>query len=397
MATIASLAVSLGFEPKEFDKGLSKALSSLSSFDAAAQGVFEGLGASPALAGNLANLAGRFVDLAVDAGRFVAAQFAVIESTGELAERLGASIEKTSELAYVAQVAGVSLQEFGNFMEKGAAKLGEARIEGGKAAEAFTQIGLSIEELARLDPTEQFIRISEAIRGFDKGLQSRLAMDIYGKKMGQMLNILKMSSAEFETLRAGALGTGNVLTETDVQEVAKSNMALRQLQAAFDGMAKQIAIEISPALTGLANALTGLSKSVLAEKGAGAAKFWAEGLEQMFDSREKFLESVADISPVLASLGKMFIPEDAFSPKKPGARTGGGSPSLTDIARPLTDIVRPLVTALGVDLSRMSIEGLKMQKDAPMLDEAKKQTGYQQQIAENTARLLGGGVVPVAQ
>jgi hypothetical protein len=79
-----------------------------------------------------------------------------------------------------------------NKMQK---ELVKAAKDPGGANNPFAEIGLSAEELMKMNPSEQFFAISEAIKQIqDPAKQAAASMAIFGKSGGQLLTVFKGSS-----------------------------------------------------------------------------------------------------------------------------------------------------------------------------------------------------------
>lgn len=123
--------------------------------------------------------------LAVTAGITAYARSVVngIDALNDLKDATGASIENISALEDVALRAGGSFDVVGTSLLKFNAVLKDAK-PGSNAEAALKAIGLSAEELKRLDPAEALLKTATALQGFaDDGNKGRITLELFGKAL----------------------------------------------------------------------------------------------------------------------------------------------------------------------------------------------------------------------
>jgi hypothetical protein len=130
-----------------------------------------------------------------------------IDQLNDLKDATGASIENLSALEDVAVRTGTSLDTAGAAVLKLNQALNTASDPKSDAAAALKALGLSVEELKRLDPVLALQKVGAAIDGFaDDGTKARIVMELLGKSTGQLAPLLK------DLAEAGQL-TAKVTTE----------------------------------------------------------------------------------------------------------------------------------------------------------------------------------------
>lgn len=119
----------------------------------------------------------------------------------KLADKTGVSLQGLQRF----QIAG---DDAGNTIEQltAAISMMENRLASGdkSAVAALQSLGLSLQDLQRLSPENQFIALSDAIRGIkDPTEQTRIAMDLFGRSGAEVLPTLKRG---FDDLKGSAVG-----------------------------------------------------------------------------------------------------------------------------------------------------------------------------------------------
>lgn len=154
---------------------------------------------------------------------FIARTVDGIDALNDLKDATGASIENLSALEDVAVRTGTSMDTAGDAVLKLNKALNTASDPKSGAAEALRALGLSVDELKRLDPVLALQKVGVALAGFaDDGNKGRVTMELLGKSTGQLAPLLK------DLAEAGKL---NATVTTEQAEAAeKFNKQLFALQ-----------------------------------------------------------------------------------------------------------------------------------------------------------------------
>jgi hypothetical protein len=114
-----------------------------------------------------------------------------LDALNDLADATGASIENLSALEDAAARTGTSMDTVGGAVIKLNKTLADAK-PGSDAAAALKALGLSAEELKKLDPAEALRRTAVALAGFaDDGNKARLTQELFGKSLKEVAPLLK--------------------------------------------------------------------------------------------------------------------------------------------------------------------------------------------------------------
>lgn len=178
----------------------------------------------------------RFIQSSLDAG----------DEIQKLAIQTGASTEFLSEMRGVLELSGVSYGTFTKALTKGAKALGDAQAGLKTQSEAFSRLGLDIDQLAQLNPEELFFTIGTAIASIeDPTARSAAQAELLGAKSVELLRFFRQSPEAIATMRAEQVKFGNSLSRDMTDKMAASNDAMARLRQQFKGVGNAFALEFS--------------------------------------------------------------------------------------------------------------------------------------------------------
>ena len=166
-----------------------------------------------------------------------------LDALNDLKDATGASIENISALEDVAKRTGTSFDTVGTSLIKFNAALKESK-PGSDAEAALKAIGLSAQELKKIDPAEALLKTATALAGFaDDGNKARLTQELFGKSLKEVAPFLK------DLAEKGAL---NATVTTAQAEAAEAfNKQLFALKKNTEDAARAIVGDLLPALNKL--------------------------------------------------------------------------------------------------------------------------------------------------
>lgn len=218
----------------------------------------------------------------VAAGAAVAAGVAVqvrkqmdlISSTADVAEMLGMTTDALTRLRHQAEMTGVANNNLDMGVRRMTRRISEAAQGTGSAVSALDELGLSAERLAQMSPDQQFDAISVAMQGVqNQSDKLRIAFKIFDTD----------GAALVRTMAAGAEGAaeaarytqqwGLALDDIQSQKVAQASDAIDLATKAGEGFWKQLTVQLSPAITGVATELLSWGESFGSAEGAAASAY----------------------------------------------------------------------------------------------------------------------------
>ena len=223
MATIASLDVRMGVNSAPLRAGLDEAQRRSQRFVRNQQTTFQRLNRT------FSNLRGGFLAFAAALG---AGQ--ILRSTDELiklTDQTELSFDAFQRLSFALGQTGVSAQAFSTALVRQARIVLDYERGLSTAVDAFTELGLSFEQINSLNQAERFFTILEALRGVEEeSRRTALAAIIFGRSAGPAL------ATALEESNASLVELGNnieTIAEVDARAIEEFNDNVQQLGVAF--------------------------------------------------------------------------------------------------------------------------------------------------------------------
>jgi len=151
--------------------------------------------------------------------RNIAEQF---DRIGKLSTRFDVSAETLQRLGFAAEQSGADMEIIAKAMQR----LNQVIHDGSMDAE-FRKLGLSVEELKKMDFEEQILAYADAIKGMaDQGKASAISMNVLGRQSGELMPFFKQGS---ESIRAMTKDL-HVLSDEGVDSIESFNDSVNKLK-----------------------------------------------------------------------------------------------------------------------------------------------------------------------
>lgn len=187
----------------------------------------------------------------------------------DTADRLGFTVKGLQQLQFAGVQTGVKITEFNDSMQRMVRRIGAATEGAGPAAKALIKLGLSAEDLARMDPDQAFIEIAEGISQLKtKSEQTQVAFTIFDIAGSKLVNTMALGRAGIEamTIEAGELGLA--LSEVDAAAIGDATATVDKAKAVFEGLSITLSARVAPSITAVTNLMIEMGKA--GEGGLGA-------------------------------------------------------------------------------------------------------------------------------
>lgn len=179
------------------------------------------------------------------------AQARAMEDTMRMANRMDMASEQLVALREAAEDYGVE-DMIGPALSRMNAKVGKAAIGDDGAQKAFANLGLDPTALARMDTSDKYKAIADAIRDLgNASLQAAAAQSIFGKSGMTMVGMLQGGSEAVERASAEARALGIAFSDGDAAVAKLATGGMRDAYDAVDGLKNKFAIELAPAIAEL--------------------------------------------------------------------------------------------------------------------------------------------------
>jgi len=264
----------------------------------------------------------------------------------KLAIKTGFSTEALSELKYAADLSGSSIEGIQTSVRKMQMTIVDAGDGMSTATDAFDKLGLSIEDISKMTPEEQFSAITSALADItDPTQKAALSMDIFGKSGTDLLPMLEGGAEGLNAMRQEAKDLGLVMSQEDADAAAEFNDSLTKIQGAFSGLMNQIARGVLPALKPLITAFQDLITALPIEE---IAKLIAGLLPPLVDLMLRLLKAIpvdVMIKFVTSALNPMLkILESLLPILEPILLIFG---NLLEILTPVLNVLTPILELLA--------------------------------------------------
>ncbi|KIN13496.1 hypothetical protein [Halomonas sp. KHS3] len=252
-----------GRQSKQFGADAARAGRQLSAIDQGASDASRGLAV---LRTNVAGVAAAMAT-AFGAGSIIN-QAKLIADTDSLAKSIGMATGSLQAWDYAAQQAGLAGGQMGDILKDITERIGEFTAEGtGEAAALFENLNLNIEEMKRLAPDQQLLRIADAISTLETRGEKISYLERLGSDATLLLPLLDDNAAKLREFTNEAEMLGVAMSQVDINNAVEANRAMSQLTGTMDGFTNQIVADLGP---GLAMAVGELADFIQESGGAAS-------------------------------------------------------------------------------------------------------------------------------
>ncbi|MCI0333701.1 MAG: phage tail tape measure protein [Planctomycetes bacterium] len=180
----------------------------------------------------------------------------------DMSQRTGASVEALSELGFAAEQSGSDVATLGTSLHKMQKFLVTAAEGSQTANDALGQLGLSIADLSRLAPEDQFSLIADRLSQIENpALRTAMAMEIFGKSGTKLLPLMQGGAKGIEELRQQARDLGLTMSTEDAQAAEAFGDKLDTLWKVLKRTAFTVGATLAPLLTQVADAIMRAAKT----------------------------------------------------------------------------------------------------------------------------------------
>ena len=180
---------------------------------------------------------------------FISAAASSAAAVDDLSKRTGISTQTLQGYGLAASQSGVSTELMGKSLQKLTVIQGKAQNGNKAAADAFSAIGLSMQDLAGLSPEKTFEAVADAISKLPTvAKQSAAAVALFGKSGADLLPIFQEGTGYLAKMRREAEELGIVLSKEQMSGLAGLDDMIAKIGMAFGGLSQRIVAELVPQL-----------------------------------------------------------------------------------------------------------------------------------------------------
>jgi hypothetical protein len=270
--------------------------------------------ATASFGSSFASSASRVVSGAALIAAASTAVYVGISQVSQSLERLGGAADAAAKLGlqnmpeflqglqYSASLVGVQADSVTSSLSKLFRTIAEANAGSKSDKDILSALGLSASSLGGMTPDKVVLRVADALdKVADSGERARLAVALFGKSGGDMVNVLRGGSSAVSGGIREAQSLGVARTAGELAKADAAGDALDKLKAAADGLANAFTIKLAPEITAIANVLTNAVSNIGIPSGSQvketAAVFFGSTMKELLDGsifREKRLNDIRE-------------------------------------------------------------------------------------------------------
>jgi TP901 family phage tail tape measure protein len=176
-----------------------------------------------------------------------------------LSKQTGFSTETLSILKFAAERTGTSLGAITTNAKYLSLALVEAKDSGSQAAKSFQGIGVSVLDLRKLSPEDQFMKVAYALSNVkDQSQKVYYAQQLFGRSSAELIPLLAGGTAGLAAFEKAARKAGIVMDKDTAAKAEMLDLQLGFLGARMEGIKFTIAEAIAPSLLELADNFAGV-------------------------------------------------------------------------------------------------------------------------------------------
>jgi len=204
--------------------------------------------------GGLVNLSKKFLLLGTIAatafGIIIRSSISTTDRLNKTAGKIGTTTEELSRLRYAAELTGVAQNNLDMALQRFTRRAAEAAAGTGEAKNALKRLGVDAQELVRLPLSERMLVLADAFgKVTDKPQKLALAFKLFDSEGAQLVTTLDAGREAIEEMMLEADLLGVTMEQSLADKVSKAEDAITRLKALFGGLTRQVAAQLSPAIT----------------------------------------------------------------------------------------------------------------------------------------------------
>lgn len=219
-------------------------------------------------------------------------QARAIDEMAKTANNLRMDVSSFQRLSYVAEQSGNSVGELTGALQR----MNQALASPTRATqEALAGIGLSVDQLMRMNPEERFRAIAQAINSTGSEARATAAqMALFGRSSGQMLNLLQ---ADFESLNAEFDKMGIAISARQAAMVSAYQDAKGRLGTLINGFKMQFTAQMAEPMSKIVSFINEASEKMggMDKLAAAAAASLIRGIAGVIQAVASLVDSLDDV------------------------------------------------------------------------------------------------------
>jgi hypothetical protein len=175
-----------------------------------------------------------------------------LDRIDKLSIRTGVGRQALQGFGLAAELAGVSTEQLGTALQRLAGSIGQAQPPS-SLTNGLKQLNLTVTELRRLSPEDQFSLIAKRISEIpDPARRAAIAVELFGRQGRQLASLFGEAGQSLEEVRQRAERLGIIVSDTQVSNVTKLNDTFKIVRSTIEGIIGQVSGNLAPVVTEIA-------------------------------------------------------------------------------------------------------------------------------------------------
>lgn len=220
-----------------------------------------------------------------------------VDALAKLAKRTGGNIEQLRGLQRAAELTGASSDKLEAGLEAMQKRLGQAAQGTGRAKDALEALGIELDTIIGLSPSEQFKLLADRIGTLETATeQQAIAAQLFSRSNQQLVQTLKLGADELERITAETTRFAGELDEVDAARVEAANDAWTNLETVISGVSQRLAVDMAPEIKSITDEITDFVQNTLPDLATGVAGIFRKTVEES----NKLIEDLRRIKDLTA-------------------------------------------------------------------------------------------------
>lgn len=185
-----------------------------------------------------------------------------------------------SELAFAARQANIDLPQLVSSLDKMEKSISSAATGTGKSNAAFEALGISLDQIRKLSPDQQFAEIANQINKLkDPTDKARAAIELFGRAGADMLPLFAEGADGIAKAREQAVAFGQSFDADQLKKLSDASDSVRNLKESFSALATAATATIAGPLSRFFDSIT----NIVTDNKAGLLAVQIEKLQERLD------------------------------------------------------------------------------------------------------------------
>lgn len=181
--------------------------------------------------------------------------------TGATAEQVSSLMAVADYMEVSAETSTASFAKFSKALAGARDSMQSAASQGIASSDAFSKLGLTLNDIQGKNTVEVFQLIQDRLRGMKDGAEkTRIEMELFGKSGYQLNGMLNMSAEAMKQVEDRARAMGLVIDDEAAQQSANFNRQLKDMEATGRRLAITIGQELLPVIMDYAQGAIDLAR-----------------------------------------------------------------------------------------------------------------------------------------